>query len=155
LPHAYTNQLRLTYNYINKDFNQLSEDYNRLPLVMCLSNVVPTYPTSGRLYVWGRDCWWQWCPRGAWWRGLFWFTLGANVTCYFCSWEYQRCSRTGGGYQAGLQRPFRVVIGTDGHAPGVGQSHLECANPHPCSGGSRGGVRGHYPRAVCSYFRPL
>ena len=39
----------------------------------------------------------------------------------------------------GLQGPFRAVIGTDGHAPGVRQSHLECANPDPRSGGSRGG----------------
>jgi len=61
LLHAY-NQLRLTYNYIQKGYNQLSEDYNRvttrLLLVMRLSNVVTTYPTLGRLYIWGRDCWW-------------------------------------------------------------------------------------------------
>ena len=44
--------------------------------------------------------------------------------------------------QAGLQGPFRVVIGIDGHAPGVGQSHVECANPDPRSGGSRGGGEG-------------
>ena len=42
----------------------------------------------------------------------------------------------------GFQGPFRVVIGTDGHAPGVRQSHLECSNPDPHSGGSRGGGGG-------------
>ena len=41
--------------------------------------------------------------------------------------------------QAGLQGPFRVVIGTNRHAPGVGQSHLELA-PYP--GLQRGGRPG-------------
>ena len=82
-----------------------------------------------------------WCAHvlfcsDAQWSGRFWFTLGSEhdplvlflgIPTMFKHWRR---------LPSGPSGMFRVVIGTDGHAPGVGQSHHECANPHPRSGGS-------------------